>query len=130
MPVLKLNHLEFIAYHGYYPEERVLGGRFEVDVAVQFQLTDNLQADELENTVNYEELYAIISGHMKIPRKLIETTGMAILRQICEKWPYLTEAELSVRKLSPVIQGKAGSSEFIIRKSELYPPEKEDDPRK
>lgn len=119
MPVLKLNKLEFIAYHGYYPEERVLGGKFEVDITIHFQLTEELLSDQLENTVNYEELYDIIYSHMNIPCKLIETVGINILRQISEKWPYLSEAVLSIRKLSPVIRGKAHSSEFIVRKSEL-----------
>ncbi len=119
MPTLKLNKLEFIAYHGYYPEERVLGGKFEVDIAVQFPVSKSLLSDELENTVNYEDLFHIISKHMEVPCKLIETLGMNIMLEINEKWPELSEIELAIRKLSPAISGKAGSSEFVIKKSEL-----------
>ena len=107
MLTIVINQAEFFAYHGFYPEEQVLGGRFWVDVSVKFDHSFTID-DELSNTVNYEQLYAIVSGEMQISRKLIETVVRAIADSIITKFAFLKEVKVCLKKLNPPLGGATG----------------------
>jgi dihydroneopterin aldolase len=114
MVEINLNDAEFFAYHGYYPEEQLLGSRFLVDIFVSFEPAADLAKDELLNTVNYEQLYNIACEEMKITRKLIETVAQAILDIIKQKFPFVKNARVSIKKINPPLKGKVGSSSVVI----------------
>ncbi len=59
-----LRDVRFYAYHGFYPEEQVIGAVFYVDVETEFEQADSSE-DELGNTINYEELFNIVQTEMK-----------------------------------------------------------------
>jgi dihydroneopterin aldolase len=119
MPQIALQGLQFIAYHGYYPEENQLGGKFELDLIVDFVLQTHQWEDQLQDTLNYEELYLISRLEMQNTQKLIETVALNILLEIGKRWPFIREAEVTIRKKSPIIEGTAHHSSFSIRWSEL-----------
>jgi dihydroneopterin aldolase len=56
MVTIALHGAEFFARHGYYPEEQILGNRFIVDIEVSYDNDLSDQSDNLEDTVNYEQL--------------------------------------------------------------------------
>jgi len=114
MVEINLNDAEFFAYHGFYPEEQLLGSRFCVDIAVSFIPTANLSEDELANTVNYEQLYIIASEEMKHTRKLIETVAQAIFNRIQHKYPFAKNIKVSLKKINPPLKGKVGNSSVVI----------------
>lgn len=101
---VSLTDLRFYAYHGYYPEEQVLGNEFFVTIRVGF--TKDLHGnDRLENTVNYERLYEIAQSEMQHPKKLLETVAEAILKQIHQAFPWVEEIAVSIRKSRPPFGG-------------------------
>jgi len=114
MVEINLNGAEFFAFHGYYPEEQLLGGRFLVDISVSFEPTADLAEDEIDNTVNYEQLYNIACDQMKITRKLIETVGQAIVDAIKQKFPFVKSTRVSIQKMDPPLKGKVGHSSVVI----------------
>lgn len=114
MVEINLNDAEFFAYHGFYPEERLLGSRFLVDISVSFTSIGDLDADEIDNTVNYEQLYNITSDEMKNTRKLIETVGQSILDAIKQKFPFVTKIRVCVKKMDPPLKGKVGHSNVVV----------------
>jgi dihydroneopterin aldolase len=114
MVEINLNGAEFFAYHGYYPEEQLLGSRFLVDISVSFVPEANLTADELANTVNYEQLYLIASEEMKQTRKLIETVAQAMLDQIKTRFPFIKHIRVSIKKIAPPLKGKVNHSGVVI----------------
>jgi len=114
MVEINLNGAEFFAYHGYYPEEQLLGSRFLVDISVSFLPTADLAEDELLNTVNYEQLYNIACEEMKITRKLIETVAQAIADIIKQKFPFVKNTRVSVQKINPPLKGKVGHSSVVV----------------
>jgi 7,8-dihydroneopterin aldolase/epimerase/oxygenase len=119
MPQITLESLKFIAYHGYYPEENQLGGSFELDLVVDYPLPLQGWEDQLEDTVNYEQLYTIAREEMQNTQKLIETVALNILKKIGKQWPNILEATVKIRKKSPIIQGTAQQSSFVLQWSEL-----------
>ncbi|MEO6150649.1 MAG: dihydroneopterin aldolase [Mucilaginibacter sp.] len=114
MIIVLLQGAEFFAYHGYYPEEQLLGCRFIIDLAVTFDPQDTLADDKLSNTVNYEQLYNICSTEMKNPRKLIETVANAIVEKIKSDYPFVLNIELTLKKLNPPMKGNLENSGVII----------------
>ncbi len=114
MVEINLNDAEFFAHHGFYPEEQLLGSRFLVDISVSFRPTGSLLADEIDNTVNYEQLYDIACEEMKHTRKLIETVGQSIVDAIKNKFPFIDHVRVCIKKMSPPLKGKVGHSSVII----------------
>lgn len=112
---VSLKGAEFFAHHGYYPEEQVLGATFIVDIDVSFQpLTDDGN-DELDNTVNYEQLYHICCEVMKTPRKLIETVATDILNGIKTRYKFAEEVVVVVKKKHPPFKSNINYSAVTIR---------------
>ncbi len=111
---IALHGAEFFAYHGFYPEEQVLGNSFIVDIEVSFSPAADAKADEIADTVNYEELYEITRDEMKQPKKLIETVAQGILDKIKAKYPYVDTIEVSIKKLNPPLGCKVGYSNVVI----------------
>ena len=97
---IALDDLRFFAYHGYYPEEQVLGNEFIVAIHVAFNMYGQ-PADKLHRTVNYETLYEIARTEMQQPRKLLETVAEAILSRTREEFSLVDEIEVIICKNNP-----------------------------
>jgi dihydroneopterin aldolase len=61
---VSLNGIRFFSYHGFYPEEQVLGTEFIVDIDTELEVFGSGD-DDIANTVNYERLLHIASEEMK-----------------------------------------------------------------
>lgn len=113
MITISLHGAEFFAYHGFYPEEQKLGGKFIVDIDVEF-IPGDLAEDELANTVDYEQLYNLVNAEMKQARKLIETVAKAIADEIKAKYPLVKHIKVALKKLDPPLGGKVNYSGITI----------------
>jgi len=108
-----LEDLRFYAYHGYYPEEQVLGNEFVVAIRVVFERHAS-GSDELVNTINYEKLYQIAKDEMKIPRKLLETVADSILSRLRGDFSFICEAEVQIIKNNPPFGGDRAKASVIL----------------
>ncbi|TRX53798.1 dihydroneopterin aldolase [Fulvivirga sp. M361] len=105
-----LKGLKFKAYHGYYDEERQLGNTFEVKLTV---ITDFYKAavnDDLNETVDYEKLYAIVQEEMAIPAKLLEHVVQKIADRVINECKAVTKVKVKLSKFNPPIGGECHSS--------------------
>ena len=109
-----LEGVEFFAYHGFYPEEQLLGTRFYVDIVVNFTTESTFRDDKLGNTVDYEVLYQIIKEEMAHPRKLIETVVQAILDKVISQFPFINDAQVTLKKMHPAVGGPVKNSAVTI----------------
>ena len=114
MVEINLNEAEFFAYHGFYPEEQLLGSRFLVDISVSFVPEQNLDNDEIADTVNYEQLYIIACEEMQHTRKLIETVAQSIFDKVQFKYPFAKSIKVSVKKMNPPFKSKVGCASAVI----------------
>jgi dihydroneopterin aldolase len=103
---IRIQGMKFYAYHGYYPEERVKGGWYLVDVLLEAEVTDAALHDDIEGTVNYEQIYRLVSSQMQIPVSLIEHLAQRIVNSISSAFPHLNRLEVTVKKLQPPIGGE------------------------
>jgi dihydroneopterin aldolase len=114
MITISIHGAEFFAYHGFYAEEQKIGNRYLVDVEVSFLPLTSLKEDQLANTIDYEQLYHMIEGQMKQTKKLIETVAQAIVDQIKDTYPVIEKIQISIKKLSPPLQGKVDYTCIVI----------------
>ena len=66
MSIIRLEGMHFYAHHGCFEEERVIGTRFIVDVALCVDTTLAEHSDSLDDTVNYAEVYQVVKKEMQI----------------------------------------------------------------
>lgn len=104
MTTIRLEGLDFFAHHGYYEEERKVGNKYTVDVAVCLEAT-SFSDDDIDRTVNYEEIYLIVSTVMSVSTKLLETLASAIGTELLKQFPSIMEVSTTVSKHNPPIKG-------------------------
>jgi len=109
-----LKEVRFFAYHGYYPEEQLIGSVFFVDLEVCFQNQSAL-GDQLANTVNYETLFSIAAQEMKKTAKLIETVAQRMLERVQSEFTGLKEIRVVIRKMHPPLAGEVGHSQIVLK---------------
>ena len=96
-----LQHVRFYAFHGVMPQEQKVGGEFFVDVRVGYPIAAAMENDEVADTLNYAELYALIKKEMDIPSRLLEHVAGRIVKQIGERFPQVTSIDLKITKKNP-----------------------------
>jgi dihydroneopterin aldolase len=111
---ISLNKLHFFAYHGLYSEEKKVGAEFEVSLSVAFQANDKITS--LDETVNYEKLYALLKNEMQKPRELLETLVIEITQAIHLSFPAIKKIDISITKLQVPIVGFTGNVSVISSK--------------
>jgi len=114
MITIAVHGAEFFAYHGFYAEEQILGARFIVDVEVTFQPAADLKQDNIGDTVNYEEIYRVVSEQMRITRKLIEAVAQSIAEEIKLKYPFVDTVKVTLKKMHPPLAGKVDHSSVTV----------------
>lgn len=106
---VSLEGVRFFAFHGFYPEEQVLGTEFILDIDTTVEVFGDGK-DDLANTVNYVRLFEIASEEMKITRKLIETVAHAILDRIRHEFLTVQTIRVSIRKMHPPMGAEVRNS--------------------
>jgi dihydroneopterin aldolase len=105
-----LQGVKFFAYHGFYPEEQVLGNHFIVDVSVEFAQQHHFGDDEIAHTVNYEQLFQMVDTEMRNTRKLLETVVQGIIDRAKTAYPFVALICVSIKKLNPPLPGQVDAS--------------------
>jgi dihydroneopterin aldolase len=116
MAVIGLEKVRFYAYHGYYEEENIIGGEFELDVFVDVPVTGAAAGDDLGRTVNYETIFFICESEMKKTSKLIETVAMRILERLQTQFEgKVMGVKVILRKIAPPMDGKVGCASIEVQ---------------
>ncbi|WP_287127496.1 dihydroneopterin aldolase [Candidatus Cyanaurora vandensis] len=84
MDKILLRHLEFYGYTGVHPEEKRLGQRFRVDLAITLDLKLAGCSDELADTLDYGSLVKAIEtvvtqAHFNLIERLAEQVAQVVL---------------------------------------------------
>ncbi|MCW9707466.1 dihydroneopterin aldolase [Fodinibius salsisoli] len=112
MDTLTLKKLHFTAYHGFYEKERQEGNEFEVDLVFSAYLKTAGESDQLDDTIDYQQVVQIVQDIMEgPPQKLIETLTKRIGDQLFERFEQAQTLEVAVRKLNPPLDVETAYSE-------------------
>ncbi len=115
---VRLVNAVFYAHHGVMQEEHRIGGRFEVDVAMDLDVDAAAVADDLTKTVDYERVYAFISEVMLSNKfYLIEKIAYTIAHEVLNHYPEVLRVEVTVRKPNPPVGGPCDRADVTYRAS-------------
>ncbi len=116
--VIRLQNAQFYAYHGALSEEQSIGGKYEADVELFFDFSNAAANDDLNETVNYQEVYRYIEK--KINEKkyyLIETLAVKIATGLLRDYDLLERVVVRIRKSNVPIGGVIEHVEAEVDKS-------------
>lgn len=114
---IELKDIRFYAYHGVMEQERIVGNQFVVDALLTVSLENAMGSDNLNDTINYAQIYEVIKSEMNIPSNLLEHVAGRILCALKKNFPQLTAIELKVSKLNPPIEGEIHSASVVVRQT-------------
>jgi len=111
---ISLEGLDFFAYHGVYAEENSLGNRYTIDVTVHYDFSLAAQTDNLEGTINYENIYRIVKDILSNQAQLLEFLGQQIVDNLFEEFESLQKVEVWVTKHNPAVGGLCRAAKIYL----------------
>ena len=102
MGLISVEGIRVFAYHGHLPEEAVLGGHFIVNVWVEAETSFVEKSDDLNDTVDYVKIIAIVNKEMAIRADMIEVTAKRIVDAILPL-NKVQKVTVEVEKIQPPI---------------------------
>lgn len=113
---IALTGLRAMGYHGVFPEERVEGQLFIVDVVLHLSLVAAASGDDLASTVHYGELAdRVVKAVETDPVDLIETVAERVA-QIGLSYPIVDEVVVTVHKPGAPIEVPFSDVSVTIRR--------------
>ena len=106
--------MKFYAYHGVLEQERRVGNTFVVDLTLMAPLEKAVQSDQLEDTINYAEVYELTKQEMNIHSKIIKKKEGRICRALRHHFPQIEQIEIRVSKLNPPFGGDVHSASVLL----------------
>ncbi|MBP3231555.1 MAG: dihydroneopterin aldolase [Anaerovibrio sp.] len=103
---ISISGMEFYGRHGVLAEENALGQRFVVDIKLYIDLQKAGKTDDLNDTVNYAQVYdcvkRIVEGE---PVKLLESLAARIIQSVLNEFSQIEGVKITLHKPGAPIQG-------------------------
>ncbi len=112
-----LEEVRFFAYHGLFPEERILGNWFILTVRVS-KRADVFGFESINHTYDYGKIFAICEAVMSKPVDLLETVALSIASQLKLSFVDLSCYEVHIWKEQPPL-GMLGGRSCVSLKETL-----------
>lgn len=117
--IIRIKGASFYAYHGVFPEEQNVGGKFEADIDIYTDFSSAIASDKLNQTIDYEKVYKLLSN-LAISKKfyLLEVLANQIVNEIYKNFDgNIQKIAVRVRKNNPPIGGVVDSVEVEMIKT-------------
>ena len=99
--------LTFQACHGVEAQEKITPQTFKVDLEMFLDLENAGQTDDLQNTVNYDQVFHLVEKIVtEQSYNLIEALAEEIARTLLSAFPILQSVEVTVYKPEAPVQGE------------------------
>ena len=96
-----LSNIRFHARHGVLPQERATGGEFTVSIRAKYPLAKAVESDDVNDTLNYAEIFEIINKEMQTPSCLLEHAAGRIGKSIMNAFPLIETLDVTLSKTNP-----------------------------
>lgn len=108
MVTIRLDDMVFCSPRGWYPQERLKGNRFGVDLHIDWEPAPG--SDPAQDWIDYEGLYELVSREMDRNWNLLEEAAQSILDRVHELHPRCRRIRVQIRKQHPPLLGQTGSA--------------------
>ena len=112
--IIELEEMRFWAHHGCLESERKKGNLFIVDFKGEMDMSRAVESDDLEDTVNYADIYKVIQKEMEKPSELLEHVAGRIVKAVAERFPEFVRFSVRVSKRRPPVGGAVQWSRITI----------------
>ena len=114
---IELKDMEFYAMHGFYPSEKLIGGRFLVSVQMKIKDEKACDTDQLSDALNYQDVYDIVREEMSIPSNLLEHVCSRIINRVSATFQGIENVSVWVSKMNPPLGGQTGKVTVSLTRS-------------
>ena len=114
MALITVEGIRLYAYHGHLPEEAKLGGHFIVNVWVTADTSEVEKTDDLNDTVDYAKIIAIVKEQMAIRSDMIEHLTKRIVDAILPL-NKVQKVKVEVEKIQPLINASFDKISVTIK---------------
>ena len=114
MGLIKIENMEFYAFHGHFKEERIVGNKFLVDLTIETDMKLPAESDNLKDAVNYQRVYEIVKDQMELKSHLLEHIASRIIDSIYSELKGIEKITVKVSKMNPPMGGKIGSVSILM----------------
>jgi len=112
---ITISNMEFHAFIGCLQHEKALGNQFLVSVTYYFDGNEAQQSDNLEDTINYQQIYDIVKAEMNKPSNLLENTAFRIINSLKINILNVNKWEIELSKLNPPLGGKVEKVTIFLK---------------
>ena len=116
MGLIEIEGMEFYAFHGHFKEERIVGSRFLVYVAIETENEKSVTSDKLSDTINYQSVYQLVKEEMEVKSHLLEHVAGRIINRIYASYKNLLKVRVKISKLNPTMGGQIEKVSVTIEK--------------
>lgn len=116
MGLIEIEGMQFYAFHGHFDTERVVGNKFRVDLSFETDCSKAAISDDLNDTVNYQEVYELVKREMQEPSRLLENVAQRILDCLFKTFPGIKNAKIKISKLNPPMGGEIEKVSITLSK--------------
>ena len=117
MDKIKLQGMTFYAFHGVSKPERELGQQYVIDVELFLDTKKAGQTDNLDDTVNYAEIFDVVESIVeKNSFRLLETVAERISHSLLESFD-IEKTKVTVKKINPPVKGIINHVEVEIERT-------------
>lgn len=106
---IRLNNMEFYGLHGVPDAERKIKQLFVISVSFEYDFTKAAQVDNLNETINYKNVYNLCKTELQKQYKLIESIAYNIANSVKSNYPDVSNIKVSISKPQVQIEGKLES---------------------
>lgn len=106
MARIKLEQMEFYAFHGVLEHEKQYGNTFLVTLEMEVDTLKAEKSDQLNDTVNYAAIYRLVDREMQQRSNLLENIARRIAENTLLEFPGVLSLQLDIAKLTPPLSGK------------------------
>lgn len=117
-----LRNVRFHAFHGVLPQERIVGNDYLVNLVLDYDFSSAMQTDDLQETLNYAEVYQKVREEMAVPSKLLEHVAGRIAHRLFSDFPEIQKLQLSITKVNPPMGGDSDGAgvEVVLTNDKTY----------
>lgn len=109
MGVISINGMRFYAHHGCFEQERAIGTHFRVDLSLVVDTSKAEVSDNIEDTVNYLEVYQAVKREMEKPSNLLEHVARRVGEAVLAQFAMAESVAVTVHKKNPPLGGQMDS---------------------
>mgnify|MGYP001183641127 CR=1 FL=1 len=106
MSKITLENMKFHAYHGCLDFEKRDGNTFIVSLSMELDTSKAEKSDNLEDTLNYQQVYDVVKREMEISSELIERVSRRIYDAVLSEFPQIQSLKIELSKLNPPLGGE------------------------